>query len=237
MNKSLSLLLLCLLTFTGMLTAQNRRSSDACPGLNNKKPTGQYASLSKRSGSNASFASPKYQHLYAKNRTAAASIVKNGSASPVQKKTKQKAEQEDEFIPAKDRNASSRSIREEKEHSSEQQPETTEELSPVSNTTEGGKMRSAGPGTEQTETVQAAAADKKALVLMNGTEEKSPADAPAAKKSSSSKPVAEKTSAYEKYTGDKAASRTAGNTGTKAKSAKRKKLCIGKKNADSCPEF
>src|SRR4051812_2873274 len=97
MNKSISLLLLCLLSLPAMLTAQNRRAPDACPGMNNKKPTGDYAALSKRSGQNSSFSTPKYQHLYAKSRyavTASAATKEKNPSSSTRSAGKEKEEPE-----------------------------------------------------------------------------------------------------------------------------------------------
>ncbi|MFL5765547.1 MAG: hypothetical protein ACJ77K_16500 [Bacteroidia bacterium] len=249
MNKSLSLLLLCLLTFTGMLSAQHKRASDACPGVNNKPSTGQYASLSQRSGQNSSFSSPRYQHLYAKSRyQSTAGPVTRSSNSRSKTKSKETKEVLRPAAAPAEKNPSSRSIREEK-NKKQQGPAVKEDEFPGDAGTDNVSDQS------ETKSSVTAPSETKALTRTpenNGVMAAEPAvnKDPKPDSSANSNVTSPKSGSASANTSDNKIenknpyTRNMTNTSAEAKeskkhknNSKKKKSCFGKKSADSCPEF
>jgi hypothetical protein len=247
MNRFLSLLLLCLVTFSGTLTAQHRRTPDACPGVNNKKPTGQYASLSKRSGQNSSFSSPRYQYLYAKSRyPVTASAEKPGGSKRNTEGTKGET-----IVPGEapaEKNTSSKAVRDEKNTKNESSAPAMErqrsgddefpgQASPGKGTEAG--VSNATPANNQTAPAEIAtpparndASEESENVSKPSRKEKT--DGPEATGKTS--PSTETQESKNPYTRNLVKNSEAPKQNNKQKKTVRKKH-TGRRRSDACPEF
>lgn len=218
MNRIIALLVIAQFICLSQ-SAQTKRASDACPGVNNKSNTSKdYAYLSKRTSGDSDFSKPKYQSIYAKN-TNVNTPIKRG-------RTIANNEQATTSTPVRNvgkRENATSILKEEKNKTSKttREPEVEDEF--IEPTLSEGKVQNSKPmDVIQTEKVVVPEA-KKETYFEEGKIASSKKSEKATLKIASTKSSDLKTTKATKQ--------------KQQKKSTHKKLRLGKKCATDCPEF